>query len=124
MKEVEKGASLRVGLSSSMEPSGLHPAGFDPLRETAPVTPSNGKLMKDFRCKRVMRLDPQARKFRLLRIMWEGPKVTRGGWLVSNKLTFALRPKLVAFAREFDSWRLTLLFVEVHFKQSHGGRFA
>lgn len=80
--------------------------------------------MKDFRCKRVMRLDPQARKFRLMRIMWEGPKVTRGGWLVSNKLTLALRPKLVSFAKEFDGWRGTLLGIEVHFKQSHGGRFA
>lgn len=75
------------------------------------------------RIKRVMRYDPTARLFRVVRVMWE-QGVVGDGKGYSVKMSLGLRPQLWSWHRESDGWILTLLGVRVHWRKSYGGRFA
>lgn len=71
----------------------------------------------------VMRSDPDARLFRVARLVWDRGTVGDGtGYSV--KLSVALAPRLFRFRRELEGWILTLFGVRVHYARSYGGRFA
>lgn len=73
------------------------------------------------RIKKVLRYDPIQKKLRLFRFMWEVGKPGYGGR--SNKLAFSLVPKLIKYNSYIDGYRITLLGVSVHYRQSFGGIF-
>lgn len=65
----------------------------------------------------ILRYEPPVKKFRLFRYVWQDGDE-------SGKVTFALQPKLFAWEREFQSWRLSFLGLVIHRETSRGGRYA
>lgn len=57
---------------------------------------------------------------RLFRLMWTRGTVGDGKGY-SCKLSFAVRPTLFRFRREYGGWLLTLLGVRVHYERDYGG---
>lgn len=78
-----------------------------------------------FRIKRVLRSDPNARVFRLFRMMWETGSVGFDPDAYSAKLSIGLRPRWFDLDRRdyhgSPFFILTLLGVRVHFARSYGG---
>jgi hypothetical protein len=72
--------------------------------------------------KPVFRYDPTWPKLRLFRIMWNVGTVGDGKGY-SRKLAFSARPKLLAWQRSLDEWRVAVLGLEVHSVTAWGGRF-
>ena len=80
--------------------------------------------MKNFRFKRVMRLDTIQRHFRLFRAMWERGTVGDGDGY-SAKLAVGVLPRLFAFQRLAPHDVMVVLAgLRVHYSRSYGGRFA
>lgn len=69
--------------------------------------------------KSVMRWDPQDRKFRVGRLLWQRGKVGFGGY--SAKFSLALTPNLLRVQRGLNEWRFGILGVEFHVKKAWGG---
>jgi hypothetical protein len=78
----------------------------------------------------VFRYSPAWPKVRICRFIWEGgsrefmagtpnSKIVVG----SQKLAIALRPRLFAWERESEGWRLCVAGVEIHRSTSWGGRY-
>ncbi len=76
--------------------------------------------MKNFRFKRVMRIDEDCRMLRIGRFLWERGSRGADGWY-SAKLSIALWPKLFRWSKDRFEWDLTVLGIRVHTKRAYGG---
>lgn len=81
--------------------------------------------MKNFRVKRVLRLDGIQRHFRLFRVMWERGEVGNPNGGYSAKLAVGVAPKLASYHRDAThDWLVIIFGLRVHYSRSYGGRFA
>lgn len=70
--------------------------------------------------KRVFRYDPDNRKLRLFRVLWQHGKVGDGKGY-SAKLSFALAPILYSRKKSSFGWRFTLFGLQLHHRRAYGG---
>lgn len=74
------------------------------------------------RFKRVMRWDSDLKWLRLFRVTWSNG-VVGDGHGYSQKVSFAITPRLFYFSRGFHEWTLTILGLRIHSTRSYGGIF-
>lgn len=73
------------------------------------------------RFKRVLRYSPRERKLGLFRLLWVRGDIKTDKNAYSAKLSFAVRPVWFRWQKEWRSYRMVLLGIDVHYKRSYGG---